>query len=160
MTRLARPARPYERALLRSSVEVAPIVVVDGIATVEARGDILARVAERDGFRRIAPAVPAPAPAPASTPTPARPARTAPRADRIPEAEPVDPVAERADRREAVVAPLLAGSVDALVAALGRGDLDDLLSVAFVAERSGKNRTTARRAILSRSRAIGVTLNA
>lgn len=135
---LERPTRAYERKWLYSSAEAAPIKISNGVTSVECRTEILARVAERDGFRRVeAASVPVPLGA-ASAPA-------------LPEIEP--------DPREALVDRVLDGSVEDLDDALEAGDLDDVLAVAYVAERGGKDRITAKRAIVARSREIGVSLD-
>lgn len=164
MIRLARPARHHERRVLHSSVEAAPVRVEGGVASIECRTEILARVAERHGFRRVeavAASVPrgsvsAPAlPAPAVEPTPA------PAPIETPAPEPAELVSDapEADGREEAADLVLAGSVDDLISALDAGSLDDLLAVVYVAERAGKNRVTAKRAILSRSRRIGASFD-
>lgn len=135
---LSRPARSHERRTLHSSVEVQPIRVADGVATVQCSTEILARVAERHGFRRVeAATVPVPLGV-ASAPA-------------LPDLAP--------DPREVEVDRILDGSVDDLDEALESGRLDDLLAVAYVAERGGKNRVTAKRAIIARSREIGISFD-
>lgn len=136
MILLKRPAGNHERRLLRSAVEVVPIRVEAGVASVECRTEVLARVAERNGFRRVETGHPTPPSVPVSAPV-------------LPEPDP----------REAFVDAILEGSVEDLDAALNRGDLDSVLAVAYIAERGGKDRVTAKRAILARSRRIGVSFN-
>lgn len=144
MFRLSRPARGLHRRVVYSSVEVAPVLIADGVATIECRTPILARVAERYGFRRVEAAVDIVPPDDSASASvlPSNP-------------NPVSPIPER----ERVVEEVLEGSVDLLHEALDAGRLDDLLAIAYVGELSGKNRVTAKRAILARSRRIGVSFD-
>ena len=49
--------------------------------------------------------------------------------------------------------------MDDLVRALAGGEFDSHLARVYVAERSGKNRKTALRAVIARSREIGVSFD-
>lgn len=137
MIRLERPLRPHDRQRLHSSVEVSEIKREGAMAVIECRSEIMARVAERFGFRRVA--------------APTRPAA----------APPAPPAAPRAARTELEqeVDRVLEGSVDDLDAALQSGKFDDSLAIVYVAERAGKRRKTALRAVLDRSRRIGVSFD-
>jgi hypothetical protein len=165
MIRLARPARHHERRTLHSAVEAAPIRVEAGLAVVECRTEILARVAERQGFRRVEPEVALTPPniansdsAPALPSVEAAPSASPPDTALL-AADTTDEPSEAATDREKAVEAFLSGSVDDLASALDAGTLDDVLAVVYVGERSGKNRVTAKRAILARSRRIGVSFD-
>ena len=134
--RLTRPARRHERRVLYSYSESAPVKINGGIAEVVCRTEILARVAERHGFRRVEAANDRRPPVPVVSASASEPAS----------AEPAS--------REVQVEQFVVSSVDDLIDALASGGLDDLLAVVYVAERAGKNRVTALRAILARSREI------
>jgi len=141
--------------MLRCAVENAPVQIHSGVAVVVCRTETLARVAERKGFRRVShPAwtptpTPAPAPAPAPAPTPAP--------TPVEEVVPAEPA--QAHPVEAVIESVLDGSVDDLVQALAGGEFDSHLARVYVAERSGKNRKTALRSVITRSREIGVSFD-
>ena len=133
--------------MLRCAVENAPVQIHSGVAVVVCRTETLARVAERKGFRRVShPAwTPTPTPTPAPAPAP------------VEEVVPAEPA--QAHPVEAVIESVLDGSVDDLVQALAGGEFDSHLARVYVAERSGKNRKTALRSVITRSREIGVSFD-
>ena len=144
MIRLERPLRPHDRQRIYSSVEVSEIKREGAMAVIECRSEIMARVAERFGFRRVA--------------APTSPAAAPPAPPAAPPAPPAAPSAARTEL-EQEVDRVLEGSVDDLDAALQSGKFDDSLAIVYVAERAGKRRKTALRAVLDRSRRIGVSFD-